>query len=60
MFYKAKSVDPSVSSRATDYISEYSEYFPTKEDLFFRSIAEGDKYTVGGWINRTTTARPKN
>ncbi len=60
MFYKAKSVDPSVSGRATDYIAEYSEYFPTKEDLFFRSIAEGDRYTVGGWITKTTTARPKN
>lgn len=60
MFYKAKSVDPSVADRASEYISEYSQYFPTREDLFFRSIAEGDRYTVGGWINKTTTARPKN
>ncbi|MGC9342738.1 MAG: tetratricopeptide repeat protein [Bacteroidales bacterium] len=60
MFQKAKAADPSVADRATDLIREYSEYFPTKEDLFFRSIAEGDQYTVGGWINRTTFARPKN
>jgi len=60
MFAKAKSVDPSVADRASGLIREYSAYFPTKEDLFFRSIAEGDNYTVGGWINKTTSARPKN
>ncbi|MFW5821218.1 MAG: tetratricopeptide repeat protein [Bacteroidota bacterium] len=59
MFQKAKRVDPSVADRANSLIREYSEYFPTKEDLFFHSIAEGDRYTVGGWINRTTNARPK-
>lgn len=60
MFQKAKAVDPSVSSKASELISEFELYFPTKEDLFFRSIAEGDRYTVGGWINKATTARPKN
>jgi len=59
MFLKAKRVDPSVADRASSLIREYSEYFPTKEELFFHSIAEGDRYTVGGWINRTTNARPK-
>jgi tetratricopeptide (TPR) repeat protein len=59
MFQKAKNVDPSVADKATNLIREYRQYFPTKEDLFFHSIAEGDRYTVGGWINRTTQARPK-
>ena len=59
MFKKAKTVDPSVNSKASDLISNYEAYFPTKEDLFFRSIAVGAKYTVGGWINKTTSARPK-
>ncbi len=59
MFQKAKNVDPSVAQKANSLISEYRQYFPTKEDLFFHSIAEGDRYTVGGWINRTTQARPK-
>ncbi len=59
MFKKAKAVDPSVNSKASDLISNYQAYFPTKEDLFFRSIAIGAKYTVGGWINKTTSARPK-
>ncbi|MBE0655652.1 MAG: tetratricopeptide repeat protein [Bacteroidales bacterium] len=60
MFQKARSADPSVADKASGLIREYSEYFPSKEDLFFRSIAEGDRYTVGGWINKSTLARPKN
>ncbi len=59
MFRKAKAVDPNVASQANQLISDYSQYFPTKEELFFRSISEGDSYTVGGWINKTTTARAK-
>ena len=59
MFRKARAVDPSIDSKASGLIIDYEAYFPTKEDLFFRSIAEGDKYTVGGWINKTTSARPK-
>ncbi len=59
MFKKAKSVDPNVTAQANQLISDYSQYFPTKEELFFRSIAEGDAYTVGGWINKSTTARAK-
>ncbi len=59
MFRKAKTVDPNVATQANQLISDYQQYFPTKEDLFFRSISEGDSYTVGGWINRTTTARAK-
>ncbi len=60
MFRKAKTVDPNVSGSAGQLISDYSQYFPTKEELFFRSISEGDSYTVGGWINKTTTARAKS
>lgn len=60
MFIKAKSVDPSVSEKAGKLIHDYTSYFPTKEDLFFRSISKGDRYTVGGWINKTTFARSKN
>jgi tetratricopeptide (TPR) repeat protein len=60
MFNKAKNTDPAIAPRASELAVQYSSYFPTKEDLFFRSIAEGSAYTVGGWINRTTTARAKN
>lgn len=59
MFNKAKVVDPKIAAKASELISEYSAYFPSNEDLFFRSISEGDSYTVGGWINRSTIARAK-
>jgi tetratricopeptide (TPR) repeat protein len=39
--------------------SFYRNYFPNKEDVFFRSLSEGSKYTVAGWINETTTVRAK-
>jgi hypothetical protein len=37
----------------------YSGYFPNKEEVFFRSLTEGQRYTIGGWINETTTVRVK-
>ncbi|MCB8994999.1 MAG: tetratricopeptide repeat protein [Bacteroidales bacterium] len=57
MFQKAKSVDPSVSDKCNSLISDYSNYFPSVEDVFFHSLQEGQSYTVGGWINKTTTVR---
>ena len=59
MFQKAKIVDPSVAEKATGLIKEYSNYFPSKEDVFFRTLADGQSYTVGGWINKSTTVRAR-
>jgi hypothetical protein len=56
-YYRAKSVDPSVADDANDKIGRYSQYMPSKTDLFDRGIAEGSSFTVGCWINETTTAR---
>lgn len=56
-FVKAKSLDPSVADRASDLIRSYSQHFPTTESIFFNDYAEGQSYTVGGWINETTTIR---
>ncbi len=58
-FNKAKSVDQSVTEKANDYIAKYSIYFPTKEELFFRNLNEGNSYTIGCWINETTTVRAR-
>lgn len=58
-YYKAKSVDPSVAEEANSMIAKYSQYMPTITDLFDRGIDEGSSYTVGCWINETTTARGK-
>jgi tetratricopeptide (TPR) repeat protein len=57
MFQRAKSVDPSVNEKANSLINDYSAYFPSVEDVFFNSLQEGQSYTIGGWINRTTTVR---
>ncbi|MEM9022574.1 MAG: tetratricopeptide repeat protein, partial [Bacteroidota bacterium] len=54
---RAKSVDPSVAAKANKLIAGFSAQFPKKEDCFFHSINEGDSYTVGCWINETTTVR---
>lgn len=56
-FIKAKQVDPSVASEADGLIKQYSVYFPTKDEGFFRSITAGSSVKIGGWINETTTAR---
>lgn len=58
-FIKAKSVDPEVADEANSLINTYSEYFPNNEMVFFRTLRDGDTYTVGGWINETTKVRSK-
>jgi len=58
-FIKAKSVDPEVADEANNLINTYSEYFPNNEMVFFRTLRDGDNYSVGGWINETTKVRSK-
>lgn len=57
---KAKNVDSSVSGNANAYINSWSGYFPTKEELFFQGIEAGSSFTVGCWINKSTTVRTKD
>ena len=59
-FQKAKSIDPSIASKANEMIREYSKLFPTSEDAFFYNVFEGDTYQVECWINETTKARFSN
>ncbi|HLN54294.1 MAG TPA: hypothetical protein VK212_11350 [Lentimicrobium sp.] len=56
-YIKAKSVDSSVEQEANEKISQYARYYPPKQDLFFRDLQEGTSFTVGCWINETTTIR---
>jgi len=56
-YYKAKSVDPTVEELATTKINTFSQYFPATETVFFYDLKKGDSYTVGCWINETTTVR---
>jgi len=57
-FIKAKQVDPSVEAQASEFISTYSRYFPTKEERFdLPNEFSGSTYYVGGWIGETTAIR---
>ena len=56
---KAKSVDPSVADEANKLIGQYRKYMPDIEDLFSRSLKEGQTYTVDCWINEKTKVRAK-
>lgn len=56
-FAKAKKVDPSVKAEANKLIATYSQYFPSKNEAFFRNITPGNRVKVGAWINETTVAR---
>lgn len=60
MFKKAKTIDPAVEEKANKLILSYSNYFPNKEEAFFQNVTEGNSYSVGCWINETTTARFNN
>lgn len=57
-FMQAKQVDPSVAAEANKLISTYQQYMPSVEDIFQRpDVTEGDSFTVGCWIQETTTVR---
>lgn len=60
MFRKAKQVDSSCAADANKLIATYSQYFPSKEDIFFhKEMNLNEPIRVGGWINKTTTCTPK-
>jgi len=58
-FSKAKKVDPSVEADANEKINLYSQYFPTKEDIFFNGLSTGKPYSIGSWIGESTIIREK-
>ena len=45
------------SEEANKQIARASAGFPPTKDLFFYGKQKGDSYTVGCWINETTTIR---
>ena len=54
---KAKSIDPECADKANELIIKYSAYFPKAEEAFWLGIDKGSSFTVGCWINETTTVR---
>ncbi|WP_116127493.1 tetratricopeptide repeat protein [Lewinella sp. IMCC34183] len=57
MWQKAKSVDGSVAGKANQLIGRYTQYMPSRADVFQRGIEVGSTYTVGCWIQETTRVR---
>lgn len=58
-FKKAKEVDATVAEDAQKMISGYTQYLPTKGDIAAKKLAEGAPYTIGCWINETTTVKSR-
>ena len=51
--YKAKAVDPSITSLAERYISSYAANIPTKKLIFVEGKESGSSYRIGCWIGET-------
>lgn len=56
-YNKAKQVDPNLTNEANRLIAIYSPHFPSKEEIFFQGLSNGQTVTVGCWINETTCVR---
>jgi tetratricopeptide (TPR) repeat protein len=58
-FNRAKQVDPNLTEDCDKLIDLYIQYFPAQNDIFFQDLQPGQRYTVGCWINETTTVRAR-
>jgi tetratricopeptide (TPR) repeat protein len=54
---KARSKDRNTAAEATQLINQYTQYMPSREDIFSRTLNVGDTYFVPCWIQRNTTIR---
>jgi tetratricopeptide (TPR) repeat protein len=54
---QAKNVDPSVTETVNSTIGRYAGMYPNVEKAFFVGHKAGERYTVGCWIQETTTIR---
>ncbi len=54
----AKAIDPSSAAKANKWINRYSQFMPSKEDIFQRNLHAGDNFFVGCWIKEKTVIRP--
>lgn len=58
-FRKAKSIDPSVSADADEWIRKYGGQYPLVEAAHSRSKKDGERVSTGCWINETVTLKTK-
>lgn len=54
---RAKQVDPNLTGRADKLIAAFRKGIPDKSISFQFNQKEGDRYTIGCWINETVTVR---
>lgn len=54
---QAKAIDPSVRNEANKWINRYTQFMPSKEDVFIRNLQAGQSFYVGCWIQRSTRIR---
>lgn len=54
---QAKAIQPDLSAEANKLIGRYTQYMPSKADIFQRGLQEGDSFRVPCWIQETTTVR---
>lgn len=54
---KAKTLDPSIAEKCDSLMRSAKGQWPTKENASFYEISENQPYTVGCWINESTTVR---
>lgn len=57
MLMRAKAVDPDLTGEVNEAISMYASHTPKTSDLFLLGYQAGDRITIGGWIDETTTIR---
>ncbi|MFK7949890.1 MAG: tetratricopeptide repeat protein [Saprospiraceae bacterium] len=61
MWNKAiNSGDAEAAAQAKKKINYYSQFLPTTEDAFQKTVKAGSSYTVKCWIQRKTTVRLRN
>ncbi|MEL7163779.1 MAG: hypothetical protein AAFN92_23675, partial [Bacteroidota bacterium] len=54
---QAKRIQPDLAKEANKLIGRYTQYMPSKSDIFQRGIKEGDTFKVGCWIQENTRVR---
>ena len=58
-YKKAKVIDSSIATEVNKKIASISSRYPETKDVFFYGKKSGDAYTVGCWINESTTIKTK-
>lgn len=54
---QAKRIQPSLAGEANKLINRYTQYMPSRSDIFQRGLKEGETYRVGCWIQESTRIR---